>query len=159
MRAPTILAALCLVALAPTAVAAAAQVKAMGGFFDPSTIQVAPGDEITWTNEDSMPHTVTSTWDAGESFDVVLKGGESFTWTFGEEGSYDVHCRPHAYMDDESGKMVGMTMAIDVVAAASEGGGLAPAGKLGGAGVPAPAVALVIVALLGATMLLRRRRT
>lgn len=158
MRALPLVAALCLVALAPPAAAAAVQVKVMGGFFDPATLDVAPGDEVTWTNEDSMPHTVTSTWDAGGSFDITLKGGESFTWTFPDEGSFAVHCRPHAYMDEETGTMQGMTMSIDVAAGSDGGGsGLAPAGKLGGANVPAPAIALVIVALLGATMLLRRR--
>lgn len=158
MRALPLLVALCLAALAaPIAAAAASQVKVMGGFFDPATLNVAPGDEVTWTNEDSMPHTVTSTWDGGKSFDITLKGGESFTWTFTDEGSFTIHCRPHAYMDEESGTMQGMTMTVDVAAGSSGGAGFAPAGKLGGANVPAPAIALVIVALLGATLLLRRR--
>ncbi|HVM46081.1 MAG TPA: plastocyanin/azurin family copper-binding protein [Candidatus Thermoplasmatota archaeon] len=144
-----LLASLAILALLPTA-AAATEVKALGGFFSPDALQVAAGEEVVWTNEDSMPHTVTSTWDAGKTFDAVLRGGESFSWTFSEVGEFIVHCRPHAY-PNEDGSWEGMAMTIAVV---PEG-----AGSIGGPvnETPAPALPLLIVGLLGAATLLRRR--
>lgn len=87
---------LALLVLLPTAVAAT-EVKVLGGFFDPAELTVSVGEDVVWTNEDGMPHTVTSTWDEGASFDAVLRGGESFAWTFADTGDFVVHCRPHAY--------------------------------------------------------------
>lgn len=145
-----LLAVLAFLVLLPTA-AAATEVKAMGGFFDPASLDLVVGEEVVWTNEDSMPHTVTSTWDSGESFDAVLRGGESFSWTFSDVGDFIVHCRPHAY-PSESGGMEGMAMTIAV-------GPLESVGNIGGPinETPLPAVAFVIVAMIGGSMLLRRR--
>ena len=133
------------------AASAATEVKVMGGFFDPASLEIVVGEEVIWTNEDSMPHTVTSSWDSGESFDAVLRGGESFSWTFGDAGDFIVHCRPHAY-PNESGGMDGMAMTIAV-------GPLESVGNIGGPvnKTPLPAVALVIFAMIVSTMLLRRR--
>ncbi|HUR70085.1 MAG TPA: plastocyanin/azurin family copper-binding protein [Candidatus Thermoplasmatota archaeon] len=134
-----LLAALC---FAPLAAGASTVVKVMGGYFEPGTLTVAPGDEVTWTNEDSMPHTVTSTWDAGASFDQVLRSGESFTYAFPDAGTFGVHCRPHN----------GMEMSVTVADETSAN----IVGPL--ARTPFPAIAFVILALVGATMLSRRKR-
>ena len=139
------LVALALLALLPTA-AAATDVKAMGGFFAPDRIEILADEEVVWTNDDSMPHTVTSTWDEGASFDAVLRGGESFSWTFDTPGDYVVHCRPHAY-PGESGAMEGMAMTVHVAelestAAINE--------------VPLSGVGLVVVAFIGVALLVRR---
>lgn len=145
-----LLAVLAFLVLLPTA-AAATEVKAMGGFFDPASLELVVGEEVVWTNDDSMPHTVTSTWDSGESFDAVLRGGESFSWTFNDLGDFIVHCRPHAY-PSESGGMEGMAMTITV-------GPLESVGNIGGPinETPLPAALVAIVGLACATMLLRRR--
>lgn len=59
---------------------------------------VAPGAEITVTNEDGVGHTVTSD-DDGATFDVTVGPGETVTFTAPEEaGDYAFHCRPHPAM-------------------------------------------------------------
>lgn len=143
---------LAILLLVPLA-SAAKDVRVMGGFYAPDGIEIAVGETVTWTNDDSMPHTVTSTWDAGESFDAILRSGESFSWTFAEEGAFQVHCRPHAYPNDATGTWEGMVMSIDV---APLGTG-ASIGESVKSGTPAPGPALVSLALVGAAMLLRRR--
>lgn len=145
-----LLATLALLVLLPTA-AAATEVKAMGGFFDPATLELVAGEEVVWTNEDSMPHSITSTWDEGQSFDAVLRGGESFSWTFDDPGDFTVHCRPHAYPNG-SGGMDGMAMTIHVGPLESVGNIGEPLNE-----TPIPALALVIAGLVCATMLLPRR--
>lgn len=144
-----LLAALVAMMLVPLA-SAAAEVKAMGGFFDPAALEIGAGEEVIWTNEDSMPHTVTSTWDEGRSFDAVLRGGESFSWTFADAGDFVVHCRPHAYPNEDGG-MDGMAMTIRVGPTESVG---APAND-----VPFAGMALLIVAAIGASMLRPLRRS
>lgn len=58
---------------------------------------VAPGAEITVTNEDSASHTVTTEDDGG--FDVTVAGGETVTFTApAEPGSYPYVCTFHADM-------------------------------------------------------------
>lgn len=57
---------------------------------------VAPGAEVTVTNEDSTSHTVTA--DEG-SFDVTVEGGATATFTApSEPGSYDYVCNFHGDM-------------------------------------------------------------
>lgn len=152
MRLVAFLATLALVSLIPTA-AADAQVKVMGGFFDPGTLVVVPGEEVTFVNEDSMAHSVTSTWDDGATFDAMLRQGETFAWTFAEDGEWMIHCRPHAYPSDETGTWEGMIMTVTVKPVQA-------AGDIGGSlkETPGFAAGLLIVAVLGATMLLRTRR-
>src|SRR6185436_6491786 len=62
--------------------------------FQPSTITVVPGTEITWTNMDTTTHAVVS--DNGTSFNsgtINPKGSYSFTVT--QNGSYTYHCSIH----------------------------------------------------------------
>lgn len=103
-----------LVALSPTATAAEASM--MGGYFSPDRLVVEAGETVTWTNDDSIAHTVTSTWDNGATFNKVVRPGETFSWTFEEAGSYAIHCRPHAHTGAEGG-MEGMVMTVEVQAA------------------------------------------
>lgn len=67
--------------------------------FDPSTISVAVGSEVTWTNSDDTVHTTTAddaTWDSEQ-----LDGGEKFTFTAEEPGSYPYVCDIHPSMVGE----------------------------------------------------------
>ena len=138
--------ALALLALLPIA-AAAAEVKALGGYFSPDAIEVVADEEVVWTNDDSMPHTITSTWDKGASFDAVLRGGESFSWAFDAPGDYVVHCRPHAY-PNEAGGMDGMAMTIHVTALESS----AAIHEVPGAGT-----VIALLSLVAAVALFTRR--
>lgn len=114
--------ALLLVALlAASPAATAADASMMGGYFSPDRLTVKEGETVTWTNDDSIAHTVTSSWDNGATFNKVVRPGETFSWTFEEAGSYAIHCRPHAHAS-EGGGMEGMVMTVEVEAA-----GAAPA--------------------------------
>lgn len=128
--------ALSLITLAPEAEAATATVKVLGGFFEPAGVSLAPGDSIRFISEDPTPHTVTSSWDQGTTFDIILREADSFTYTLHEAGVWSIHCRPHS----------GMEMTVQVTTAAA---------KI--ATVPIPALAVVIAAVLGAMLLSRRR--
>lgn len=58
---------------------------------------VSPGAEITVTNEDSEPHTITA--DTGDAFDVTIKGSGTTTFTAPTKpGSYPYHCIFHGNM-------------------------------------------------------------
>lgn len=67
-----------------------------GMAFNPATITVKVGSTVTWTNSDSIGHTVTS--DDG-SFDTgVFRQGESKTITFAKAGTFTYHCSVHPNM-------------------------------------------------------------
>jgi plastocyanin len=67
----------------------------------PATATVAVGTTITWTNQDSVKHTVT---ERNKLFDSgLLAKGESFSYTFTEKGEYDYYCTLHPYM---TGKVI-----------------------------------------------------
>ena len=70
----------------------------------PSSITINPGKQVTWVNEDSAFHSVTSGfYDAPTNlFDSgYLDPFESFTVTFEESGTYDYFCTLHPWMDGQ----------------------------------------------------------
>ena len=82
--------------------------------FDPKTIEVSVGDTVTWTNGDSILHTVTSgtrEYDPNDSgrvvatnksgdFDEQLDGkGSPAEVTFDEAGTYHYFCDRHPGME------------------------------------------------------------
>ena len=75
---------------------------AIEGFaFKPAEIKVLIGSTVTWYNKDSVIHTVTArdkTFDSGS-----LSGGDTFSHTFEEKGTFEYYCVPHPYME---GKVV-----------------------------------------------------
>lgn len=67
--------------------------------FGPGTVKVKVGTTVTWTNSDSVNHTVTAdeaSADAPSSMDIPKAGTYSFT--FKKAGTYPYHCFPHPYM-------------------------------------------------------------
>ena len=71
----------------------------------PGDLTVEAGTTITWNNQDSVVHTVTSgtsngtVGEADGLFDSGLFGtGESFEFTFTEPGTYNYFCVPHPWM-------------------------------------------------------------
>lgn len=83
--------------------------------FEPSELQVAPGERVVWTNEDeSVEHTITSgkPGDRGVPglsdekpdrpdgvFDgTVADAGDTFAFTFEESGTFTYFCRVHPVM-------------------------------------------------------------
>lgn len=69
--------------------------------FNPSEITVKKGTEVTWTNNDSTTHTVTSDTNAFKSGD--LAPGNTFKFTFNETGTFSYHCSIHTTM---TGKVI-----------------------------------------------------
>lgn len=64
--------------------------------FSPASLTVKVGDSVTWTNQDSMGHSVTAD---DSSFDTgVFTNGESKTVTFSKAGTYTYHCSVHPNM-------------------------------------------------------------
>jgi amicyanin len=64
--------------------------------YSPETLTVKAGTTVTWTNKDSIGHTVTT---KATLFDSGLLGkGQSYSYTFTQAGSYEYYCIPHPYM-------------------------------------------------------------
>jgi plastocyanin len=68
--------------------------------YNPNPIEIKVGDTVTWINNDSSPHTVTSSSNDGSiTFDSdVLRRGETFSFTFDKEGQYPYLCTLHPSM-------------------------------------------------------------
>lgn len=74
-----------------------------GFAFNPSELTIPVGTQVTFTNADSAPHTVTEGVD-GEAapdarFDDELQGNQSTRITFDEPGEYQITCRFHPSMN------------------------------------------------------------
>jgi len=71
----------------------------------PYSVEILVGDTVSWSNVDTAAHTVTSGSPAeGASgvFDSSLfMGGETFEFTFDEEGPYPYFCMVHPWMAGE----------------------------------------------------------
>jgi plastocyanin len=64
--------------------------------FAPAEITIAPGESVTWTNDDGAPHGLEYN-DGAPGTDVLLPGA-SFTRRFDQSGTYDYSCSIHPYM-------------------------------------------------------------
>jgi plastocyanin len=65
--------------------------------FKPQEVDIMPGDQVTWTNNDGVDHTVTS--DDGSSFaSSNLAQGQSFSLTFMTAATLPYHCSIHPFM-------------------------------------------------------------
>lgn len=67
--------------------------------FEPSVIQVPAGTTVTWHFEDTddgehVPHNVV-----GKGFASAVLSEGTYSYTFGEPGSYLYTCTLHAFMD------------------------------------------------------------
>ncbi|RJP81046.1 MAG: hypothetical protein C4524_02515 [Candidatus Zixiibacteriota bacterium] len=74
------------------------QVNMQNNLFIPDTITVAQGTEITWNNNDSWEHTVTSGFPGGNTgyFDSGIVGaGGTFNFTFDSVGTFPYYCEIH----------------------------------------------------------------
>lgn len=64
--------------------------------FDPATITIKVGEKVTWTNQDSVDHTVVAD-DNGWASDNLGKG-VSYSHIFDKAGTYTYHCGVHPSM-------------------------------------------------------------
>src|SRR5215204_548153 len=74
-------------------------------FFAPDNVQVTVGSMVTWKNDDTASHTVTSgtvqnnTPTPDGRFDSgILNAGDSFPFVFGKAGEYPYYCTIHPWM-------------------------------------------------------------
>lgn len=62
--------------------------------FTPSTLTVKAGDTVTWTNNDSVAHSIKSaTFNSS-----TLNTGDTFKFTFNTPGTYNYNCGIHPTM-------------------------------------------------------------
>jgi plastocyanin len=75
--------------------------------FSPNPLNIKLGDSVTWINDDSTVHTVTSGTgptdpNVGKEFDSGLKTlmspGETFSFTFDKAGEFPYYCAVHPTM-------------------------------------------------------------
>ena len=79
-----------------------------GKYFAPESIAIPKGTNVTWTNDDSTLHTVTSgspeAGNSGSEFDSsYLAAGKTFQHPFNTAGTFDYYCTLHPFM---KGKVV-----------------------------------------------------
>ncbi len=84
---------------APVVPAKANTVVIQNFSFNPETLTVKKGTNVTWTNNDSTVHQIKSvTFNSDQ-----LTEGQSFSFTFNSAGSFDYSCAIHPSMQ---GKIV-----------------------------------------------------
>lgn len=75
-------------------------VEIKGFAYNPATITVSKGTTVTWMQQDSAVHTVTSV--SGNILDSKnLAKGQTFSYTFGEVGTFKYFCSNHPSMKGE----------------------------------------------------------
>jgi plastocyanin len=78
------------------AVKGGAKVSIANFAFTPGEITIAPGETVTWTNDDGAPHGLEY-HDGAKGVDPLLPGS-SFTRRFDRPGTYEYNCSVHPYM-------------------------------------------------------------
>ncbi len=63
--------------------------------YSPATITVKKGSTVTWTNKDSIQHTVTGD-ESGNMDSETLSNGDTYTFTFDTVGTFGYHCNFHS---------------------------------------------------------------
>ena len=82
---------------ATTTAATATNAATIKGFsFQPDVVKVKVGAKVTWTNDDTVAHTVTA--DTNSFASGNLQPGGSFSFTFTRPGTYAYHCSIHPSM-------------------------------------------------------------
>ncbi len=62
--------------------------------YTPANLTVEPGTTVIWTNMDAVAHTVTSDFFTSDT----LNSGDSYVYTFDQEGEYEYFCSIHPQM-------------------------------------------------------------
>ena len=64
--------------------------------YNPATLSVKVGTKVTWTNQDSIAHTVA--FDTGGATSDNLEQGATYEQTFSSAGTLTYHCKIHPIM-------------------------------------------------------------
>jgi plastocyanin len=81
---------------AAASVESGAKVSIVNFAFTPAEITIAPGESVTWTNDDGAPHGLAY-HDGAKGTDLMLPGA-TFSRRFDQPGTYDYNCAVHPYM-------------------------------------------------------------
>ena len=73
-----------------------ARVSIVNFEFTPGEVTIAPGDTVTWTNDDGAPHGLE--YRDGAPGTNPLLPGASFSRRFDKPGIYEYNCSIHPYM-------------------------------------------------------------
>ena len=91
--------------MTPVSIVVGASVPTNGEFSSPETVETTVGSMVTWSNDDSVPHTVTSGVVENSSpvpdgrFDSgIMNAGDSFSFMFESTGAYPYYCLLHPFM-------------------------------------------------------------
>ncbi len=71
-------------------------VEITGDQFAPANLQVKVGTTITWTNKDSVAHSVT--FKNGMKDSGLFTQGKSYSYTFTKAGTFAYYCIVHPHM-------------------------------------------------------------
>jgi plastocyanin len=66
--------------------------------FSPANITITKGTTVTWTNNDSVAHTIVETDGKSGPNSSSVNPGSSFTFTYSQAGTYQYHCSIHPQM-------------------------------------------------------------
>ncbi|MEU9452933.1 cupredoxin family copper-binding protein [Streptomyces sp. NPDC048277] len=66
--------------------------------FSPAALKVPVGTTVTWTNEDTDAHTVTSSGPGGPLSSPALATHATYRYTFTKPGTYAYLCTVHPFM-------------------------------------------------------------
>ena len=73
-----------------------AQVSVDNFTFSPATLTVAKGTEVTWTNQDDIPHSIVLTAIGVRS--KAIDTDKAFTYRFDKIGTFNYICGLHPHM-------------------------------------------------------------
>jgi plastocyanin len=83
--------------VAASEAAAEVMIKIDNFSFGPQTVTVPAGTQVTWINQDDIPHTVVSE-DKTTFKSHPLDTDEKFSYTFAKPGTYTYFCSIHPKM-------------------------------------------------------------
>ncbi|MEU1529763.1 cupredoxin domain-containing protein [Streptomyces fagopyri] len=83
---------------APTAPVTGTAVAIKNFAFFPATLKVKAGTTVTWTNQDTDAHTVTSAGSGGPLRSAALNTRATYRYTFTKPGTYAYLCTIHPFM-------------------------------------------------------------
>lgn len=68
--------------------------------YEPASLQVKVGTTITWSNQDTAPHTVTFR-DSALTSSGTLRQGDTYSYTFTKTGTFSYYCAVHPSMQGQ----------------------------------------------------------
>jgi len=86
---------------AASTTAATTSVTIESFLFNPASLTIKAGETVTWTNKDSVAHTITE--DKGIFDSGSVNSGATYSFTFKTAGTFTYHCAIHPSM---TGKII-----------------------------------------------------